>query len=438
MNNGHGGYGHNMFMHGYRQYQQNSVPFRNNELLTSNPQLRNTYDNVQFQQHLQMARMRRLQKAKMMENVKVSEEEMTNYVIGPMKIQRASKSEIEGDHRNLEGQYVIDKAQKGKKKKGKKQEYDVNPYLKKMWDNRTNQPYKRIMHRENWNRNFDEQDDLIVHKVSKKDKNKKKLKKAYRKLRKLMKEENKQIEEIYSEDKEVQHMRNFQYSHVYKYRLKHKSNNHEDMKKIYKKEQRKLNRERNEIQSALTMLLNSDVLPDKDRIALEKELSRSSKKMLKRKKYKLKSVINDEMSEIKGVLGNKEFKKLVKESDKALKKERMERRKLRKKKKEKIRKKKKEKKKKNKEDVEIISNDSESMSNSDNDNDNDINVPVINLKKIVIKDNIKPKSEHEPDEQRNNDSGSDSDIDDNNMPQIKLKKIPVKKDSGEKSVEDID
>lgn len=169
---------------------------------------------------------------------------------------------------------------------------------------------------------IDKEDDLIVHTVTKKDKDKKKLKKTYKKLLKINKEDNKQIAEIYSTDNEMKHMKNFQYSHVYKYRLKHNAKNHEDMTKIYKEEQRKLHKEKNEIQSALTMLLNSDILPDEDKIALQKELAKSNDKMLKNKTYKLKSSdeVGKELENLKKILGEKEFGKLVKESDKELRK----------------------------------------------------------------------------------------------------------------------
>lgn len=376
---GHG-HGHNMFVRDYQQHQQQNIPFRGNDLLVSNQQMQNMYNNAQFHQHLQMARMKRLQKAKIMSNVQISDTELTNYVIGPMKVEKAPTQELESEHRNIESCYVITEK---KNEKNKKSEYDSNPYLKQLWNKRTNQPYKRIMYKENWEKKIDKEDDLIVHTVTKKDKDKKKLKKTYKKLLKINKEDNKQIAEIYSTDNEMKHMKNFQYSHVYKYRLKHNAKNHEDMTKIYKEEQRKLHKEKNEIQSALTMLLNSDILPDEDKIALQKELAKSNDKMLKNKTYQLKSSdqVGKELENLKEILGEKEFGKLVKESDKEFQK-----------------KKKKAKKKDISDEIPVINIKKISI-------DDDITIPVINIKKIVIKDDI------------NNDDKID-------VPTIKLRKIP--------------
>ena len=366
-----------MFVRDYQQYKQNNVPFRGNDLLNGNQQLQNTYNNTQFQEYLYMARMRRLQKAKIMNNVKITNEELTNYVIGPMKIEKATQQELNNDHDNIEKCYIISAK---KVKKNKKTEYDVNNYLKELWDKRTNQPYKRIMHKENWEKNIDNEEDLIVHKVTKVDKDKRKLDKTYKKLLKLKKEDNKQIAEIYSADNEIQHMRDFQYSHVYKYRLKHKAKNHEDMQKIYKDEQKKLNKQRNEIDSALTMLLNSDILSDSDKLELQKELAKNSDKILKNKEYNLKSSkyinkkLDKELQNIKEVLGEKEFNKLIKESDKKLKEN---------KKNKKIKKTKSKKYKEN-------------------------NIPVISLKKISLAKNNKSDNESSSNNERDNNSGSDN------------------------------
>ena len=372
------GYGNNMFVKDYQQHQQQNIPFRGNDLLTCNQQMVNMYDNNQLQQYLQMARMKRLQKAKIMSNVKISDTELTNYVIGPMKVEKAPINELESEHRNMESCYVITAK---KKDKSSKSEYDSNPYLKQLWNKRTNQPYKRIMYKENWEKEINDENDLVVHTVTKKDKNKKKLKKTYKKLLKINKEDNKQIAEIYSTDNELKHMRDFQYSHVYKYRLKHKAKNHEDMTKIYKAEQKKINKEKNEIQSALTMLLNSDILPEEDKIALQKELSKNSDKMLDTKTYKLKS----KEKNLKEILGEKEFKKLSKEVDEEYKKS------TKKKKKDKKLSKPKPKhasalsseSESDSDSVPIINIKKLSVKNSDSDSDD---VPIINIKKIIIRD----------------------------------------------------
>ena len=375
------GYGNNMFVKDYQQHQQQNIPFRGNDLLTCNQQMVNMYDNNQLQQYLQMARMKRLQKAKIMSNVKISDTELTNYVIGPMKVEKAPINELESEHRNMESCYVITAK---KKDKSSKSEYDSNPYLKQLWNKRTNQPYKRIMYKENWEKEINDENDLVVHTVTKKDKNKKKLKKTYKKLLKINKEDNKQIAEIYSTDNELKHMRDFQYSHVYKYRLKHKAKNHEDMTKIYKAEQKKINKEKNEIQSALTMLLNSDILPEEDKIALQKELSKNSDKMLDTKTYKLKS----KEKNLKEILGEKEFKKLSKEVDEEYKKS--------------TKKKKKDKKLSKPKPKHASALDSESESESESDSDS---VPIINIKKLSVKN-------------------SDSDSDD--VPIINIKKIIIR------------
>jgi hypothetical protein len=400
----------NMFIRDYYQYKQNNIPFRENQLLNGNNIIQNTYNNTQFHEYLQMARMKRLQKAKIMSNVNINDTDLTNYVIGPMKIEKAQPQELISDYNNLDGCYKIEIK---KNKKNKKTEYDINPYLKELWNKRSNQPYKRIMHKENWEKEFNDEDDLIVHKVSKKDRNKKKLNKTYKKLLKLKKEDNKQIAEIYSADNEIQHMRDFQYSHVYKYRLKHKANNHEEMQKIYKNEQKKLNKQRNEIESALTMLLNSDILSDTDKIALQKELAKSSEKNLTNKEYKLKTKkIDSELNEMRKVLGDEEFNELINETQSIYKKNKNKEKakakikaKIKAKAKAKAKAKDKEK-SKAKEKIKI-NNDNDDDDNDDNDDNDD--EQVITLTKISVNNIINTNNTN-----NDNDNDNDNDVDNDN------------------------
>lgn len=302
----------NNLLNRHQQYSRNNVPFRNNSLLSNNIGFSSSYGDHRFQQQLYMAKMERIKRAKMMESVNLSNDDLVKYVIQPMQVNRATKAEVDKDYVDRSQGYNIER-RKRKYKKGEKKSIDANGVLDALWKGRTNQPYKNIC-KKHYKKEFSREEDLIIHKVTAADRDKKYLDKEYSKLKKKNRTHNKQLKEIFSKSEKYKHKKAFQYAHVYKYRLKSKAKNFEEMKQFYKKEQRKINKDELRIDMMLNTLLNSDLMTDDKKKALQSEISKIDNKFLKYKKNKLDA--NSQLEQIKDSIGEKEYQKILKDIEK--------------------------------------------------------------------------------------------------------------------------
>jgi hypothetical protein len=129
---------------------------------------------------------------------------------------------------------------------------------------RTNQPYKGIIKNFNYNKEFKKQDDLIVHKVT--DKDKLGFKEEVDKYNIEIKTQNSEIKDAYSKDKKNEHKKHFEYQHKYKYRNKLDTATEPDLRvdriEFYKKEQQKLEDSKKKIDDILGNLIDSGVLSE--------------------------------------------------------------------------------------------------------------------------------------------------------------------------------
>jgi hypothetical protein len=129
---------------------------------------------------------------------------------------------------------------------------------------RTNQPYKGIIKNFNYNKEFKKQDDLIVHKVT--DKDKLGFKEEVDKYNTEIKTQNSEIKDAYSKDKKNEHKKQFEYQHKYKYRNKLDNATEQDLRvdriEFYKKEQQKLEDSKKKIDDILGNLIDSGVLSE--------------------------------------------------------------------------------------------------------------------------------------------------------------------------------
>ena len=148
---------------------------------------------------------------------------------------------------------------------------------KNAWDTRTNQPYKNILKGEKYdkfiNKKKIEKEELIVHCVT--DADKQGFKEAVEKLEDSKEKHNNELKIIYSSSEELKHKKQFEYNHRDKYKMKYNPKNFDELKKdqydYYKKEQEKIEKDKNNVMDILDNLLNNGMLDEKEIEKIEKE-----------------------------------------------------------------------------------------------------------------------------------------------------------------------
>lgn len=175
-----------------------------------------------------------------------------------------------------------------------------NKELEESAKKRVNNPYKGIIKDFNYEKKIKEQKDLVVHKVTEDDKDKKFFDNKMGDYKTTIKTQNEEIKDIYSIDKKTQHKKDFEYQHKYKYRTKLESNDDADLRvdriEYYKKEQQKMEDSKKKIDNILLDLIDSGILSESlDSINYDKIDTEKLEETLKK------------------TFGEEEFKKLMKE-----------------------------------------------------------------------------------------------------------------------------
>lgn len=237
---------HNNLIRNYNTIQSNQ----------SNGMNKLSNNNQQFYQQMMMAKADQMKKIKNVSELGLTRDQITEYIICPIKVERSSRNEIE--------RYVSDEEAKLAKK-----------YIEdNLWKNRTNAPYKNILKNEDWKKRFATANDLIVHRVSHLDKVG--LLDEYKKLVGLMEKHNNELRVIYSTTKESEHLKEFEYVNKYKYTVKYDPKDYNDLKEFYKKEQKKLEKEQKRIDHIINKLTDDDITVDEIKL-LENEFINTNK-----------------------------------------------------------------------------------------------------------------------------------------------------------------
>jgi hypothetical protein len=141
-----------------------------------------------------------------------------------------------------------------------------NKELEEISKKRTNNPYKGIIKDFNYDKKIKEQKDLLVHKVTENDKDKKVFDNKMGDYKTTISTQNEEIKDIYSFDNKTQHKKDFEYQHKYKYRTKLESNDDADLRvdriEYYKKEQQKMEDSKKKIDNILLDLIDSGILSE--------------------------------------------------------------------------------------------------------------------------------------------------------------------------------
>lgn len=119
---------------------------------------------------------------------------------------------------------------------------------KKLWETRTDQPYKNILPPSEVKKKYEKAEDLIVYRVSPSDRNKEELSKKCDELKDKIYGQNEELKKIYSNEKKEEHTKEFEYNHITKYGVKYDPSEFNEMKddviNYYKKEQQESEKEK--------------------------------------------------------------------------------------------------------------------------------------------------------------------------------------------------
>ncbi|ARF09465.1 hypothetical protein Indivirus_1_88 [Indivirus ILV1] len=246
--------GSNRLVSNYNNSQQYNPSFQNNNLLMNNPST--------LQQMQQIQKMKEMQQMKQLEKLNeveltMDKEKIKESIIRPIKIEKnkQEKQELEKKWKESENNY--------RDKTGR----DYGPEIKQYWSKRTNQPYKNIMKNEDYTKKISSDKDLIVHRVTNKDKEG--VEEGFVDLQHKLEKHDDELKVIYSVSKKNEHKKKFEYNHVYKYRIQHDAKDHDELKedkiKYYKDQQKKEEIGKKKLDVLLDTLV-SDGIFNKDEI----------------------------------------------------------------------------------------------------------------------------------------------------------------------------
>ncbi len=203
----------NNLVSGFQNFSSNNIPFNNNQMLNNNPAFYGSLKDPHFFQRLQQAKMEQLKRAKNVNDLGISKDELLKYVICPTKSEKLDKDSALKLYSTKENEYT-DKFQT-----------DMGKLC-------TNMPYKNILKNENYKKDFKTKDDLIVSRLSDIDRDKYKLLSELEVLSRKLETHNKELKVIYSAGEENKWKEEFEYVTKYKYRLKHDPKNFAELNMI--------------------------------------------------------------------------------------------------------------------------------------------------------------------------------------------------------------
>lgn len=280
----------------------NNALLQNNQMFMANQNLNpaqlRQFQMMQAMQEEELNKQKRIQEMRQAERLKKLEKNFDpnkakEAVLGPKKVDEKDK-EIEKKYKVAEKEYPSEKS--------------------KFWEGRTNQPYKNIIKDERMIKTFlerpkaenkEQQEELkkalVVHRVT--DADRKGVEEDFEHLKDAKQRQDDELRVIYSTSNKNEHLKKFEYNHVYKYRMNYKTKDHDENKKDaitrYKKAQMKEEAYKEKRDDILEALLDQGIFDENE----VKELG-----------YE-KSVppVNNDQSSNKGNLNEKNVKTQTKE-----------------------------------------------------------------------------------------------------------------------------
>jgi len=276
--------------------------FSQNAMISNNPNF--SMKDAQFYNKIQMAKLEQIKRAQNIDQMGMTKKELYEHIIDPHKIDKTPKVEIEKDLTKIEGMYTIDKINQS------------NEFLKDLWKKRTNTPYKNVIKKELFDKEYkkyykddifkkdiNDKKQLMVHKVIKDvDADEIMLEAEFELLSSILEKHNKELKSIYSVSNKNKFKQDFEYAQKYKYRLEYNPKDAEELKDFYKKEQKKINKENKMLDEIIDMLVEQDELNEDEIKELNKKLEQPNRSSSSGEEHKIilnnnKKSLEDELKE---------------------------------------------------------------------------------------------------------------------------------------------
>jgi hypothetical protein len=299
----------------YTNHQNNNTPFVNNPMLSNNQYYQNSVRDPFFLQRINAAKMEQMKKVKNRKDLDMTDDELGKILLNQIKIEKMSKEEknqLMEEYNKNDSTYTSLKSYSTETKDGKKNAVSTNTIPKailELWEKRTNNPYKRVLHKlgidDYTKKYYKDKDDLIIHKTTKLQKKAdiKRLKKELAKLDEIFEKHNSELKAVYCLEKKHKFLEEFEYANKYKNRIKYDPKNCTELKELYKKEQKKLSRESKHIDKMLNMILAADEL-SKEEIDDFKKTQDDEDKASDEYKKSIESLEKEDMKKIKKELND--------------------------------------------------------------------------------------------------------------------------------------
>ena len=286
----------NNLVNKFNSYVNNNVPFQKNPLLNNNPTFMANSRDSSFYNKINLAKIEQIKRAKNIDDIGFDKKKLTSMIICPITINKTNKKELDEVYNEITPQY----------------EKKNNKILEEWWRTRTNQPYKNVIKKELFNNKqykkyykddifnttFKSKDELLVHKVTSDDYDELLLEAEFELLNDIIEKHNDELKVIYSSSKKNHYKKEFEYVQNYRYRLEYNPKNSEELKDFYKKEQKKINKEKKMIDDVLNLMIENDQLSQEELNKLNDELkSKKSSKSLSLED-ELKKELGDDYEDI--------------------------------------------------------------------------------------------------------------------------------------------
>jgi hypothetical protein len=291
----------NNLVNKFNSYVNNNVPFQKNPILNNNPTFMTNSRDSSFYNKINLAKIEQIKRAKNIDDIGFDKKKLTNMIICPITINKTNKKELDEAYNDIIPQY----------------EKKNNKILEEWWKTRTNQPYKNVIKKELFNNkqykkfykddifntNFKSKDELLVHKVTSDDYDELLLEAEFELLNDIIEKHNDELKVIYSSSKKNHYKKEFEYVQNYRYRLEYNPKNSEELKDFYKKEQKKINKEKKMIDDVISTLIENDELTKEEIEKINKEIEEETKKSKKSSKldnieYELRKELGEDYEDI--------------------------------------------------------------------------------------------------------------------------------------------
>lgn len=167
---------------------------------------------------IRIKQMQERRKAEIINSRNISKDVIKNSLLNNLS-NNISNEQVKQKYSNIARDYESDNSYKTK--------------MQKLWNKRTNQGYKHIIkNKKHLRDNYDNPEDLVVHRVCDEDRRDDILLQDYNKHMDNIEKYNEELKVIYSANNENEHFRKFEYSNIYKNNIDSKSNDHNQLKKI--------------------------------------------------------------------------------------------------------------------------------------------------------------------------------------------------------------